>query len=125
LPSDLTGPDSGFVGDDASFHAINCPLCEVQITDPLGRNMSSLTTDAGDLYLPLAYNGTYTLTLVKGSVPVKTASVRALARSSGSATGGPSFMSDVAVPGAILALLLGLIIVFMYTILTRGKPRVR
>ncbi|MFH1785789.1 MAG: hypothetical protein ABH842_05155 [Candidatus Micrarchaeota archaeon] len=125
LPSDLTGPDSGFVGDDATFHAINCPLCEVQISDPLGRNMSALTSEAGDLALPLAYNGTYTLTLVKGSVPVKTASVRALSRSPGVGPVGPSFISDVAVPGAILALLLALIVVFMYTIMTRGKPRVK
>ncbi|MFH1785788.1 MAG: hypothetical protein ABH842_05150 [Candidatus Micrarchaeota archaeon] len=124
LPSDLTGPDSGFVGDDVNFHAVNCPQCQVQITDPRGKNMSALTSSSGNLTLPLSYNGTYTLTLVKGSVPIKTASVRALSKSPGVEPGGPSFINDVALPGALMALLLALIIVFLYSIFTRNKPKI-
>ncbi|VVC03564.1 Uncharacterised protein [Candidatus Bilamarchaeum dharawalense] len=77
------------------------------------------------MLLPISYNGTYTLTLVKGSAPVKSITLKALSKGPGVGPTNPSFISDVAVPGVIIALLLALIIAFMYSIFTRGKPRLK
>jgi hypothetical protein len=84
ISNDLTGPQTGFVGQNSTVQAMEdgapCALCDVVVTDPLGRNLSGKTGPDGSFTLPLALKGAYTIALLRDGVVVKALMINALPR---------------------------------------------
>ena len=57
----LTGPQTGFVGDNATVQATeggaSCANCQLQITDPTGKQLTGTTDSNGGFILPLTIQG--------------------------------------------------------------------
>ncbi len=85
VSNDLTGPQSGFVGENSTVRALEdgapCALCDVVVTDPLGRNLSGKTNPDGTFTLPLALKGAYTVALLRDGIAVRSLAISALPKS--------------------------------------------
>ena len=85
VSNDLTGPKSGFVGENSTVRALEdgapCVLCDVVVTDPLGRNLSGKTNPDGTFTLPLALKGAYTIALLRDGIAVRSLIINALPKS--------------------------------------------
>ncbi len=79
---DLTGPSSGFVGENTSVQAMKdnsvCMDCDIRITDPTGNVISGKTDSAGDFSLQLVYAGAYDVSYIENGTVVRTLQIEAL-----------------------------------------------
>jgi hypothetical protein len=70
VESELEGPDTGIVGDDAEFTATRgddvCANCPIKYTDPTGQTGTGQTDENGNFVLPLTMEGTYKIALEGG-----------------------------------------------------------
>jgi hypothetical protein len=70
---------AGRVGDESNcttkLDEEPCVLCDYVITDPMGNTLTGKTDAEGNMVVPLKYEGTYKVALLKDGVVVKTADV--------------------------------------------------
>ncbi|MEW6036399.1 MAG: hypothetical protein AB1529_07340, partial [Candidatus Micrarchaeota archaeon] len=82
VSGDLRGPETGFVGDNATVNATEdegpCALCDVRVRTPAGLISAGRTDGSGRFTLPLELKGTYTIELLKNGTVVKVIEVKAL-----------------------------------------------
>ncbi|MEW6035031.1 MAG: hypothetical protein AB1529_00320, partial [Candidatus Micrarchaeota archaeon] len=86
VSGDLRGPETGFVGDNATVNATEdegpCALCDVEITAPGGAVYAGKTDGGGNFVLPLDKEGTYRVALLRNGTVVKVIEVKSLPKSS-------------------------------------------
>ncbi|MBU0532560.1 hypothetical protein KKB44_03635, partial [Candidatus Micrarchaeota archaeon] len=115
----LTGPGTGFVGDNATFNGTenggSCVFCDVEITDPTGKKYSAKTGSDGSLTLPLTTKGNYTITLLApNGLPAATLIIEALPKAPGEDISKPTEVSPTETLLWLLIIVLALIILFLY-----------
>jgi uncharacterized repeat protein (TIGR01451 family) len=76
LYGNLTGPDSGFVGENATIGAKEegkpCAFCDMEIIAPDGTKRYGTTDASGNLILTLDLVGDYSVSLLKNGTALKT-----------------------------------------------------
>ena len=125
VQSDLTGPASGFVGDNANVQATvqstACPNCVIQITDPSGSTTSGQTDASGNFALKLAVPGNYTVALLQNGTVVKTIQVSALPKAALGNTPETTTTTGSNVVPIALGLILLIVIIGGLALYFRGK----
>ena len=130
VSSDLKGPSSGFIGEDANVSATEenkaCINCDLIITDPLGNRISGKTDKNGNFTLPLMFNGTYQVALLKDGEVVKIIEIKSFLK--GTVPGeeeGKAIITSIEQMGALgLAILALLFVVVIILIRRKGTERV-
>ena len=129
VPHDLKGPQNGFVGDNADVQATegdtSCANCQLQITDPTGKNLTGSTDSKGGFVLPLTLQGNYTIALIKDGVTVKTLMIESLPKAPPeeqnppTATGSPMVWSIL----GLILLVIVVIVLIVYYMSRKGKKK--
>lgn len=110
VASDLEGPETGFVGDNAPLTATEdgkpCANCDLVITDPAGNTITGKTDENGAFSLPLKLAGNYTVALLKDGNPVKQITLQSLPKATPEEGGKPT-----AIDFSLLLLLFGALLI--------------
>lgn len=114
VESELEGPQTGFVGDEAEFTATRgdeaCSNCDVEVTDPTGKKISGKTDADGNFVLPLTLKGTYKVALLKDGQVVQELSLDSMPKAPGEEPGKPTAEEEDLTPLGFLLLLLLLLL---------------
>ncbi len=124
---DLKGPDSGFVGNNASVQALEdnttCAGCDLKITDPSGKTLTGKTDASGDFSVPLDMIGTYTVAYLRNGTVVKTVEIHSMPGASPLQQTPPTLTIMQVVEGTFTVLIVIVIIGGVTIIIRRPKRR--
>jgi hypothetical protein len=112
----IRAPSNLYVGSNTTIHAeinnVSCANCEIEITDPAGRNFTVTTNASGDVSFPLNQEGVYKATLVKNQMPLSSVAITSLRPPSVISAVPVTLIESKDVP-CLLAVLIVLLLLFV------------